>query len=345
MRILSIAHAVPSRLVTNEELIEYIVDSSRQTLSRDALVDLRRSLTTFFRRLGAQTRYHRADGERALDFGVAAAKTALEQASIRPEEIDLLVYVGVGRGFLEPATGNVFQDVLKLSNATSFDVLDACASWVRGLDVVRNMLLGSNYRNAMILNCEFNVQEYGSPVLESLESLDYLAAGFTIGEAATATIVSSSSRENDYYATFRNFGSRSQLCQIPLPNYRQFSNGEPQADRRPLQFYANALALNGRVTRELEQHYWNEDLICGQDHQIIFGHSVGLPATRRVLKKLRLDPERFYEVFPQYGNTVSASLPLAMSLALEEGRLTRGHRMLLIVGSAGVTTAFCRLTF
>ena len=345
MKIRSIAHAVPSRLVTNEELIDRIVSSSRRNLSRHALVVLRKSLIAMFGKLGARTRYHRAQGERALDFGVEAAQTALQQAGLRPEQIDLLLYVGVGRGFLEPATGNVFQDALKLSHATCFDILDACASWLWGLDVACHMLRGGDYQNAMILNCEFNVQEYGTPVLESLESLYHLGAGFTIGEAATATIVSRSSDENGYHASFRNFGARSQLCQIPLPNSHQFSSNESNGERRPLQFYANAVALNGRVIHELEQHYWNENLICGQDHQIIFGHSVGLPTTRRVLKKLRLDPEKFYEVFPQYGNTVSASLPLAMSLALEEDRLRRGQRTLLIVGSAGVTTALCSLTF
>ena len=83
----------------------------------------------------------------------------------------------------------------------------------------------------------------------------------------------------------------------------------------------------------------------GFDYDIIFGHAASVPASRAVADRLGLDIGRHYEIFPDYGNTVSASLPLAMSLALDEGRLKRGHRVLLLVASAGITTGYATLTF
>lgn len=343
MKIRAIAHALPSRLVTNQDWIDEILAASRESLAPAELAELETGLVGLYEKVGAISRYHRADGERAIDFGLAAARQALDRAGLSPKEIDLLIHVGVGRGFLEPATANVFQSTLGLVNATCFDLLDACASWLRGLDVAWHMLSSDPYRNAMILNCEFNVSEYFSPVIESLGEFKQMESSVTIGEAATATIVSRGSRKRDYFASFRSFGGASGLCQIPLPHANQFSMNGDQP--RSMRFLANALALNGAVIRQLERHYWSEERLWKQEYDVSFGHSAGLPATRRVANKLQLDPDKHYEIFPIYGNTVSASLPLAMSLAFAEERLKRHHRVLLIMGSAGVTTAFCRFEF
>jgi 3-oxoacyl-[acyl-carrier-protein] synthase III len=64
-----------------------------------------------------------------------------------------------------------------------------------------------------------------------------------------------------------------------------------------------------------------------------------------VAGKLDLDIARHYELFPRYGNTVSAALPLGMSLAQDEGRLRRGDRVLMIVGGAGLSTALGTFVF
>ena len=65
--------------------------------------------------------------EKAIDFGVDGGRQAIATAGMVPEDIDLLIYVGVSRGFLEPATANVFQHEFGFTKATCFDVLDACA--------------------------------------------------------------------------------------------------------------------------------------------------------------------------------------------------------------------------
>jgi len=150
--------------------------------------------------------------------------------------------------------------------------------------------------------------------------------------------------DSSYYASFRSFGEFSALCQIPLPNAMQFRNDGHRA-YAPLRFFAHALELNARVVRALEKHYWSDVRLSRSKPDIIFGHSAGLPATRNVARKLRLDLSRHYEIFPRYGNTASASLPLAMSLAWQEQVLHRGQQVLLIMGSAGVTTGFCTFGF
>lgn len=345
MRILSVKHALPSSEVTNQALVERILAHPDFRVPSDERPAFRAALEQYFKRSGAVTRYHRARSERAFELGLVAAERALASAEVEAEEIDLLIYVGVGRGFLEPANANVFQAALRLSNATCFDILDACASWLRAVDVARHFLRVGTYRRVMILNCEFNFKEYIRWDFGSVEDLSFLWPGFSVGEAATATILEQGSDPDDYYAVFKNWGSQHQLCQIPLYNASEFA---PDGDFRanpPLRFFARALELSRFATTQLEDFYRADERLSGAVHDVVFGHSTSVPDVRRVLKRLNIEPSTYVDIFPRYGNTVSASVPLAISLASQDGRLHRGQRVLLLVPSAGVSIGFCQFTY
>ena len=344
MRFAAVTHALPSRRVTNDELVQRLADRNRDTLSPTDVTAVCEYLDQQLRRAGARERCHREAGESALEFGRVAGRQALDEAGLSPASIDLLIYAGVGRGFVEPATANVFQHELGLARATCFDILDACASWLRAVDVARSLMGTGPYRTAMVLNCEFNFAEYEPAHVRSREEMEELWAGYTVGEAATATILTSDA-DPSYCASFANLGQHVSLCQIPLPHAAQFQNGGARADRLPLRFYAEPNPLAASATRQLERQYWSDDRFCGVDHDIVFGHSASVPVSRSVREKLKLDGALHYELFPHYGNTVSAALPLAMSLAHREGRLRRGHRVLLIMGGAGITTALGTFVF
>ena len=183
MRILSVQHALPSCEVTNRALIERILAHQEFRVSSDERPAFQFALEQYFKRSGAVTRYHRARSERAFDLGMVAAERALASADVEAEEIDLLIYVGVGRGFLEPANANAFQAALGLSNATCFDILDACASWLRAVDVYGRV---SQYLESLSLVNSVAVDRvHGEDVLFSLElraDPDRLASAINLGK-------------------------------------------------------------------------------------------------------------------------------------------------------------------
>ncbi len=345
MRVLAIEHALPSHRITNEELTEWVLARQGNGSNGARRRLLRAALRSLFERTGAETRYLRAPGERALDFGVAAGRRALTRAGVGPDDIDLLIYVGVGRGFVEPASANVFHRALGLRNATCFDVLDACASWLRAFDLAHHYLRAGTYRRAMILNCEFNFAEYVRLDIETPRDLDYLWAGLTVGEAATATIVEAEPESNGYHTAFRTSGDRYDLCQIPLPHADQFQVHPNGRTHRALGFFAYARQLQRAGIEQLVEQYWSDPDLPSYRSDIIFGHAVSVNASSEVLARLELERERFVEIFPEYGNTVSATVPLAMSVAAADGRLRRGQRVLIVMASAGLTTGFCRFQY
>ncbi len=344
VKIRALAHALPRMAVTNRDLIDSVVRHNPQFTDDDRNNTVHR-LGDFLESSGARRRFHRTGDERAADFAIAAGTMALERAGLAPTAIDLLIFVGVGRGFVEPATANVFQAALGLVNATCFDVLDACASWLRGLDVANLYLQSGRAQHAMIINCECNYREYIQLELDSPGALDLAWAGFTIGEAATATIVSADGGDNGFRARLSSAGEFNDLCNIPLPHASEFvarSNGH---GRTPLKFYSDSKRLNFHAVQRLAAMFDGDPRVKSTPYDIIFGHSVSVPASRAVADRLGLDIDKHYEIFPDYGNTVSASIPLAMSLASAEGRLKPGDRVLLLVASAGLTTGYATLTF
>ncbi len=86
-------------------------------------------------------------------------------------------------------------------------------------------------------------------------------------------------------------------------------------------------------------HFRESQAIASKVHQIVSGHAWSVSSSSRVIKLLGLDPSRVFETHARFGNTVAASLPLALAVAVAEGRLVRGMRVLLLMGSAGVSTA------
>ena len=339
MKIKAIGYALPNKKVTNEDILRDVEQKSSRHMSQGELKKLISTIKDLFRKSGSNVRYHRAEGETALSFGIKAGKEALEKADMSPKDIDLLLYVGVGRGWVEPATSNVFIDALKLTNATGYDILDACASWMRALQVADLYTKTGTYKNVMIMNCEFNIQEYTTTEFKGLHELDYLFPGITIGEASTAAIFTASP-DNDFYFTFKTWGEKHNLCKVPLPNLKQFTTGE-LAELDTLRFYSYGEKLFKFALPKICRHYLEDEYLRAFNYDIIFSHAASDPMTEKVIKLSKLDLNKAYNIHGRCGNTVSASVPLAMGLAMDDGRLRPGNNVLVGFGSAGFTSAWC----
>jgi 3-oxoacyl-[acyl-carrier-protein] synthase III len=342
MRFLAIEHALPSEVVTNEFRLDEVLNKSKDYFSPADLVTLRERLVKVLKLAKTEIRYVRSPDEKALELGVKAGTRALQTAGLDARDIDLMIYVGVGRGFLEPATANVFQHELGLTNSTCFDVLDACASWLRAVDIAHNFLKNKVYKRVMILNCECN-REYGDLIFRSFEDIDSKFPGLTIGEAATATIITASDEDDSYYSSFKTWGDKHTLCKIPLPHYREFSNGNDYENLAALRFYSYGEQLFRLVFKKLVEHYRSDEQISVFKHDIAFGHSASDSMSEKISQILKLD--NAYLSHSRFGNTVSASIPLGMSHAIDEEKLKPNMNVLIACGSAGITTAWTRFRY
>jgi 3-oxoacyl-[acyl-carrier-protein] synthase III len=344
MKFAAISSILPSEKWTNERIIARVIEESRGTLTSSDCGRLENGFDYLFSRAGTKVRYVRAQGETARELTVRAGQAALREAGMSPDDIDLLVYVGVGRGFLEPSAANLFQDQLGLRRATCFDVLDACASWMRAIHIAQAFMRCGQYSRIMILNAEFNFHEYINFRFESVRDLRHNFAKFTVGEAATATILCDSD-DDGYYGSFRTWAEFHNLCMLPLPNFREFSGPTVSAHVSPFQFYSDSQELFEVGTSKLISHFHDDEQINRHYPDIVFGHAASDLAGERVARGCGRSPAIFYQTHSRFANTVSASVPLAMTHAVREGRLKHGDDIAIAVASAGLTTVWAKFRF
>ena len=348
MRFLAVEHRFPTRQVTNDEVLEKVLAESSSYLSAQELGTVVELLGVCCESSGTRVRFHLAPGESACELAAETGQRALAAAGLDPLDIDLLLYVGIGRGVVEPASATIYQDMLGLRRATAFDVLDACASWVRALHVADVFLRSGAYRTIMIMNAEFVGSDIYRYDLRSLEEFAHWHPTVTIGEAATATIVTAAPDDEDQFeASFRTWGEKRDLCFVPMPNFDGYFGKEVAVagTLRPHQFVSFGLSLMEFGTRKLIEHYRDLPQFEQFKADVVFGHSASDGASRRVVEACGIESDKYRFDHQHHANTVSASLPASMSEAVKTGALVQGDRVLLMVASAGVTTALAKFVF
>lgn len=342
MRIESVKAAFPSRKLTNDDILKFVREHSVSSFDGDLAKALDR-IQSYLRLSGAETRYWLADGERPISFILRAVEDALAEADCRKEDIDLLVYVGVDRGFQEPGSSHFVAKALGMRNVHCFDVLDACMSWSRALQLIYALFRTGVYKRAMIVNGEFGQTHDDGPGypkifgLKNIKQIEWTWPGYTVGEAATATILSHHSDKTWEFC----FSARTDwvdLCNIPTKGYEGYCSGSIDGNG-PGQFTSlgSEMHTNGtpEVIKILEQL---KVTVPMQEVRAIFPHTSSKKAWDRAGKQLGVD-HLLYHIYPRYGNVVSASVPAGMALAIAEGKIKRGDRIVGWVGSSGMSFA------
>ena len=345
MKIDAVAYSIPSQRLTNEDILALLEQNNP-----DAPKQLKNRYLTMVEKLfgytGAKTRYFRdlINGETASEHIISAMNQALSSAGMGPNNIDLLIYCGVGRGFLEPANAYFFAKECQMQRANCFDVTDACMSWIRALQIARDMQKAGSVQNVMVINGEFHLGIHDNWSIRDIGQLTFTFPMYTIGEAATATILTPS--EHKWEFTYSSQPEHAELCTIPLPGHESYHQAHEK------------IGLNG--VNKFES--WGQELLSqGQEalsqlmtetipdptaHDLYFPHA---PAERIYLegfKMLGFPKDRIYSsIYRNFGNIVSASIPVGLANAQKEGRLKRGDKIAMIPASAGLVASVTMTTF
>jgi 3-oxoacyl-[acyl-carrier-protein] synthase III len=337
MKIESIGVRIPTRKITNDDILKMLAEHSPET-STLLVKTYQRIVKGLFSAAGSQVRHVRDEekGEKASDFILGAMTDALEKANMQPTDIDLLIYCGVGKGFLEPANAYFYAQKLGMT-ASCFDIVDACMSWIRALEISYEFFKSGRYKHIMIANGEFNIYR-GFPdnfKIRDLRMVEYTFPTYTIGEAASATIISSS--DDVWKFAYKSIPAMADLCTIPLDGFDNFVEPSKRLGLNGL----NNFVSYGRELFDAARKYLAplvKELVQDLDYpDIYFPHAASDAAYLAASKDHSLPVEKmFAEVFPNYGNLVSASIPVGMDMALKCGKLQRGSKVVFCPASAGM---------
>lgn len=345
MKVESVKAVFPSRELANEEIIGLVEKHSKATFEGDLDAALEQ-IRFYLAYSGAESRRWLAPGEKPIELLSRAVEQALDEAGCGKDDIDLLVYTGIGRGFIEPGAAYMIARALQMYRVVCFDVLDACMSWSRALEIVHGLFMTRNYKRALVVNAEFNMRAGGHvfPANYALRNIDEIAwqfPSYTLGEAATATVLSA---DPDRPWEF-NFASRTDfadLCTVPLKGYEDYCHPDERIGKNgPNRFTSYGSHLFEMGAPEAIALFKTLKAPIGEV-KAIFPHSASKRLWHDMGKTIDVD-HLIWFIYPKTGNVVSASVPAAMAETIDQGHVRRGDRVVGWVGSAGMS--FCAYSF
>ncbi|MFQ5805601.1 MAG: 3-oxoacyl-ACP synthase III [Phycisphaerae bacterium] len=271
-------------------------------------------------------------GQTMASGAIRAGRKALEASNVAVEDIGLLIYGGVCRDHLEPATACAVADGLGLSgHAEIYDVSNACLGVLNGMVQIANAIELGYIRAGLVVSCESarEVVEQTSEKLLSnpqMELFKTSLATLTGGSGAVAVLLADTSTSSGGHTLIggvaRSACEHHRLCRWGPQRCLQDATRQ-ELETHALDVLENGVALGVRTYRDFVRELgWPA---VGPDK--IICHQVGSTNRAAILKALEIPPERDFATFEYLGNIGTVSLPITAAIAEERGFLERGDRV------------------
>ncbi len=309
--------AVPQRILTNKDL-EKVVDTSDEWITRRTGIKERRIANK-----NAQ--------ESTSDLGTAAARKALNMADVSADKIDTIVVATVTADHLFPSAACMIQKELEANNAAAFDISAGCSGFIYALEQANNSIRLGQSKHVLIVGAErlssvVNWKDRGTCVL--------------LGDGAGAVVLQG--RDGDGGILSTHIQSDGRFWDLLHSIEGNDSLPEMLADTATKPFIltmeGNRLFKQavGSMANIAEQALERNGL-TRKDIDLVVPHQANLRILQAVAEKLDMPMDKFFTNLHRYGNTSSASIPLALDEAYREGRIKEGCRILLVSFGAGLT--------
>jgi 3-oxoacyl-[acyl-carrier-protein] synthase-3 len=279
------------------------------------------------------------------DLAAAAGRAALADAGVDAAAVDVLLFTGITRDFIEPATANVVQAAIGARNARVFDITNACNGLIDGLDVADSLIRSGKARRVLVTTGErASIAINWQP--RTPEEFRHSVAGLVVGDGGGALLVEASDHparglcEREYrsdgthwrLATGGRFRPTTQACEVcgSVVDLRFLCDGKEL-------FTVGLELMPPTMLAVMERTGWRYDEL-----DLVFCHE----ASRRFVDEGMAylgDGEhpgpKIWTTVERYGNTSTVSLALGMAEARAAGALLPGAKVLVLGGSSGVSMA------
>lgn len=312
--ITGIGMALPKTVVTNADL-EKLVDTSDEWI---------RSRTGIRERRVAQP------GEAASEFAIAAGRQALEMAGVRPDEVDLIIVATATPDMIFPATAALVQDALGCKRAAAFDLSVACPGWVYAVVMAQQTIATGLYNCVLVI---------GADLLTKLVDWTDRNTCVVFGDAAGAAVLQPVSAGRGILSSvLGSDGAGGCHLHVPAGGSLRPTSPETVANRQ------HFIKMNGqevykfavRVMAEATGEVLAKAGLSTKDIDLLVPHQANIRIVDAAAKRLELDPSKVVVNLDRYGNTSSASIPVALCEAHQEGRIKDGDLLLLVSFGAGL---------
>lgn len=311
IKILGTGSYVPEKAVTNDDLTK-LVDTSDEWIMQ---------------RVGIRER-HVSVTETAADFAVKAAKEALARADISGEDIDLIIAATISSETICPTVAGVVQKEIGAS-CPAFDLNSACSGFIFALDTAVSYIVRGGVKNVLVI---------GAERLSKLVDWTDRSTCVIFGDGAGAFVVT---KGDGYLASRLYTEGGSSVIEIPAyAGKSPFFEGEK---REPYIFMDGQETFKFAVNKIVEDLKYAADKagIGLKDIDYVVPHQANIRIIEYAAKRLKIPMEKFVVNIDKYGNTSSASVPIAMAELDASGKLKRGDIVAMCAFGGGLSSGVC----
>ena len=306
---------VPGRVLTNDDLSR-MVDTSDEWIRT---------------RTGIRERHVAEDDETTTSTAIRAARQALEVAGLRPAQLDLIVVATVTPDYLFPAAACLVQDALGATRAAAFDLSAGCSGFVYALGIAAHLVCAGVYRTVLVI---------GAETLSRITDWTDRDTCVLFGDGAGAVLLQAGEDEGGVLATTLGAdGSGGDLLRLPAGGSRNPASHQTVAEG--LHFIQmkgrEVFRFAVRVMPAATQQVLEMAGLSLADLNLLIPHQANQRIIEAAARALDLPPEVVYSNLERYGNTSAASIPIALSEAVEEGRIQPGDLVVCVGFGAGLT--------
>ncbi len=302
---------LPEKVVTNKELEETIETSDEWIRERT----------------GICRRHIAAEGETCSDMGIIAAEKAIEMAGIEATDVDLIVVGTTTPDKVFPSTACIIQRRLGIKGSPAFDVQAACSGFIYALDLADRIIRTGGATTALVI---------GSEALSRVVNWEDRGTAVLFGDGAGAVVLTASKEQGIISTHMHADGQYEELLHVPAG----IASGYDTVRHEKAFIHMNGNAVFKRAVAALGSIAKETLATNGIDkHELdwLIPHQANLRIIAAAARKLDMPMDRVVVTVDEQANTSSASIPLALDTAVRDGRIQRGHLLLLEAFGAGFT--------
>ena len=328
--IAGVGHYVPSRVVKNAEL-EPMMNTS------DAWIQERTGIR--------ERRWFEEGKDTTANMGANAARKALEMAGLQPDDVQMIVFATLSPDYFFPGSGVLMQRELGIkNNCPALDVRNQCSGFVYALSVADQFIRTGMYDTVLVVGSEIHSSGLDktpegrgvSVIFGDGAGAVVLRPSTTEGQGILSTHLHAQGEYAEELIVKEPGSNREDRVQYILDNPQDlypYMNGQ--------NVFKHAVVRFPQVIKEaLDQNGYQPT-----DIDMLIPHQANLRITQYVQQKMGLNDDKIFSNIQRYGNTTAASVPIALSEAVQEGKIKRGDLVCLAAFGSGFTWASALLKF
>ena len=313
-KIVATARSLPENIMTNHDL-EKIVDTSDHWIQS---------------RTGIKQRHVVGENEASSDISTKIALTLLEKSQLSPTEIDVIIVGTVTPDHFTPSTAAIVQNNINAKNAWGFDLSAACSGFIYGLETGSSLIKSGNYNNVMVI---------GVDTMTSILDFQDRDTCVIFGDGGGGVILQPTKNNGIIDSLLHMDGSGGEYLIIPgggskIPaSVKSVENRDHFIKQDGKTVFKHAV----RGMADVSSKILKNNNLTGNDISLFIPHQANKRIIDAAAERCGISKERVLINIGKYGNTTAGTIPIALSEAVDDGKIKNGDYVLLSSFGAGFT--------